>query len=895
MRESIVSNNRFGVCQASRRCSAPGRLIRRSRHAGKRLDNRDQGADFTLRGDCYRLGFVPCWPPSKKTKGSGLFRLCSRKANAPRRPAYQKSMKPKSIRSLCGACASRQSNIVLAAALASFVSNHSALAVNANWTGAGTATWATEASWSAAPVPGSAPGETATFNANPAVAKRSINLGTGVTIKNITFTAAAVGAYTIGTGAAGSQTLTLETASAVTVAGTAAANQLFNANLVLGTDNGDSSHTFTQNPATTSLTLAGGITGSSIAGTPGVKSLIFAGGGPINAGGAISDGGATSLSLTKSGGGILTLSGSNSYTGGTAINAGVLSAASAASLPGYDAAGRYSVASGGALAVGNAITDADVTTILGTGNFLTGSAIGFDTTSGDRTYAAAVVDPDGASLGLTKSGANILTLEGINTYTGPTTIIGGSLGVSFIGEAGSLTSNLGTNATIVMGTLGTGQLLYTGTGETTDRNIATSNVGNFSPILNQSGTGLLKFTGNFTVTSNNNKTLVLDGSTGGTAEFAGVIADRTTPTFITTVNKVGAGTWTLSGANTFTGALNINAGTLILDKTGSGELAAGAKLGFGGGTLRILGNTSGASTQTVASIALNAGGLGTLAILPNGGDGTTLTIAAPAPTASAAGSVLVFDTSAGTPSTAVVSWSPTLVGGIIGANYLIKDNAGFGFATVTAGNVTRFVPGTVLDAVNPTSDSTDFLTNTTGTISNTVPAALLNSLTVDTTAGNNIWNLGSGNTATLSSGGIFMTGSNDFTINNGTLTSSSATPSRLVLNQFGTGVLTINSDIPNGAGATTLNKLGTGTVILGGNNTYTGATNLQAGTLKAGSATASTTRMSSAWFPRRRWTSTATTPLSPTSRTATPTTPSPTPVLPMPRSVSPPGMRPTPP
>jgi fibronectin-binding autotransporter adhesin len=755
-------------------------------------------------------------------------------------------MKTKSILSLCGASTNRHFNLIFAAALLALLGSQSAQAASATWTGGTSGAWATLGNWNGPPasVPGTALGETATFNANPAAARRLIALGAGgVTIKGITFTNAAVGEYTIGSGAVGSQTLTLETASAVTAAASAAANQLFNANIVLGTDSAASTHTFTQNPTTVSLTLAGSITGSSVGGSPGIKGLTFAGGGPINASGAISNGGATTLDVTKNDGGITTLTGANSYTGTTAINAGVLSVASTSSLPGYDTAGRFSVASGASLAVGNAVSDANITTILGNpANFVSGSALGFDTSSGARTYSAAVADLGGVALGLTKVGANTLTLTGTNTYSGVTSISGGALSVSSIGNTGSLTSNLGTNATISMATIGSGQLIYTGAGEITDRNITTAGVSSFQPTLTQSGTsGSLKFTGSFTVTTNNNKTLVLDGSSAGTAEFAGVIADRTTGSFITSVTKNGTGTWTLSGANTFTGNLIANEGTLILDKTGVGDLAAAAKLAFSGGTLQILGKTTGPTTQTVASLALNAGGLSTLAINPNGGDSTTLTVTAAAPVGTvAAGSVLLFDTSAGTPSTAVIAWNPSLVGGIIGANFLMKNDTGLGFATVSGGNITRFAPSTVLDAANPTSASTDFITDTTGTISNTVVAAQLNSLTVDTTAGSNIWDLGVGNTATLTTGGILMTGSNDFTINNGTLKSSSASPSRLVINQYGTGVLTINSAIVDGAGPSTFNKLGTGTVILGGANAYTGATNLNAGTLKAGSATAFT-------------------------------------------------------
>ena len=79
------------------------------------------------------------------------------------------------------------------------------------------------------------------------------------------------------------------------------------------------------------------------------------------------------------------------------------------------------------MAVADAVADGDIATMLGTGNFAAGAALGFDTASGDRTYSVALVDGVGGALGLTKLGANTLFLSGANTYSGGTTIDGGIL------------------------------------------------------------------------------------------------------------------------------------------------------------------------------------------------------------------------------------------------------------------------------------------------------------------------------------------------------------------------------------------------------------------------------------------------------------------------------------
>ena len=157
--------------------------------------------------------------------------------------------------------------------------------------------------------------------------------------------------------------------------------------------------------------------------------------------------------------------------------------------------------------------------------------------------------------------------------------------------------------------------------------------------------------------------------------------------------------------------------------------------------------------------------------------------------------------------------------------FQVRDAALFSAAaTMTITGSSTFA---VLNATNPTSSTTDYLTNTTSTITNTVTAAALNSLTIDTAAGNNIWDLTTGKTATITTGSLIMTGANNITIQNGTLKSASA----LIVNKNGAGTLTLGSVIANGSGNSTLTKSGTGILTLSGANTYTGATTISGGIL----------------------------------------------------------------
>ena len=91
------------------------------------------------------------------------------------------------------------------------------------------------------------------------------------------------------------------------------------------------------------------------------------------------------------------LTAANTYTGGTSVNSG-----GGARDTDYN---RRLARLGhqrqvldrqrATLAVSDAVTDANVTTILGTGNFGPAAGLGFDTTSGDRTYAATLGGGDG--------------------------------------------------------------------------------------------------------------------------------------------------------------------------------------------------------------------------------------------------------------------------------------------------------------------------------------------------------------------------------------------------------------------------------------------------------------------------------------------------------------------
>ena len=78
---------------------------------------------------------------------------------------------------------------------------------------------------------------------------------------------------------------------------------------------------------------------------------------------------------------------------------------------------------------------------LGATCWAAGSVLGIDTSNGDFTYGSGIGDAGANSRGLTKLGANTVTLTGTNSYTGPTTVAAGTLKLQDTGAG--LTQTLG--------------------------------------------------------------------------------------------------------------------------------------------------------------------------------------------------------------------------------------------------------------------------------------------------------------------------------------------------------------------------------------------------------------------------------------------------------------------
>jgi autotransporter-associated beta strand protein len=350
------------------------------------------------------------------------------------------------------------------------------------------------------------------------------------------------------------------------------------------------------------------------------------------------------------------------------------------------------------------------------------------------------------------------------------------------------------------------------------------------------GSNALNITGGITSGAAGTQTVTFAGP-GNVNVHTGAIGGGTD----TIAVKVVGGTVTVTGVNTYAGGTAVNAGTLLVDLSinNAGVLASTGALTLGGGTFKLKGKTGAGNTssqvQTSGDVSLTAGTNSRIVIDPNGGDGTNLTLGST--WNRGAGATLSIDLSAA--GTSTLTSSPLLIGSIL-PYATVKEATGTGFATVSgSGTVVRYTTVNELQS-NSDASTTDFTTkyNDTdyvgGTLFMTNASRAINSLSIDASADTGVIDLsGTANVLTLTSGGILMTGNNNYTIQNGQATTNNAD---LIVHQLGAGVLTLN--LPFNAGAGGLAKTGPGTLVLGGANTYAGATDVFGGTLRLDNADA---------------------------------------------------------
>ncbi|MER3179194.1 autotransporter-associated beta strand repeat-containing protein [Salmonella enterica] len=304
-------------------------------------------------------------------------------------------------------------------------------------------------------------------------------------------------------------------------------------------------------------------------------------------------------SLIKQGAGTLILNAENTYTGGTTISGGTLVATNVDALGSGDVTddatlelntdGTFDNAINGS---GQVVKSGDDTLTLSGRNTYTGGTIISGGTlvasnvealgTGDVTDNAVLelntggdfINNIGGTGRVEKSGDDTLTLSGSNTYTGGTLISSGTLVASNVEALG--TGDITDNAVLELNTGGTFDNVISGSGQVVksgDETLTLSGANSYTGgTLISSGT-LVANDVNALGTGDVTDNAVLELNTGGTFDNAISGSGQ--------VVKSGDETLTLSGSNTYTGGTTINDGTLIatsVDALGSGDVTDNAVL-----------------------------------------------------------------------------------------------------------------------------------------------------------------------------------------------------------------------------------------------------------------------------------------------------------------------------
>ena len=230
--------------------------------------------------------------------------------------------------------------------------------------------------------------------------------------------------------------------------------------------------------------------------------------------------------LVKSGSGTFTLAGTNTYSGGTSLQAGTLSIGSDGNIGGPGSTINFQ---GGILQVtGSAITNLDSHTV-NWGSFNGGIDVA---DAGNSLTISQAISGSGS---LTKAGPGLLVLSGSNSYTGNTFLTGGSI---------ALNTGLPSSSAVMS------------SNTTLDLSSASGGLVSLGSLADAAGSP----TGHQVLLGDNTLATGLDNSS---TAFSGTISGSGG------LVKSGSGTFTLAGTNTYYGGTSLQAGTLSIGSDGN--------------------------------------------------------------------------------------------------------------------------------------------------------------------------------------------------------------------------------------------------------------------------------------------------------------------------------------
>lgn len=336
--------------------------------------------------------------------------------------------------------------------------------------------------------------------------------------------------------------------------------------------------------------------------------------------------------------------------------------------------------------------------------------------------------------------------------------------------------------------------------------------------------------------------------TGGDIDlFDGTISANLVTTGTGTFEKFGPGTVTLKGDNSglaSTGDTIINEGTLVFDYSISNttKVKANEPLSMVGANLILNGNSSAATVQNVNSFTLGSGGNSVISLNRGGSQDIVLNLNAITRAVNALDGTVRFNLPSGTQTATNGITTDTLntigsgTNAILGGWATVNDGTGTFFAR----NVTNAANGNIVAAVTTIQDDVaswltgENISDSTGFTGTLGRDFTINSLRFNAASGSDLV-LGSAGHLRLISGGILVTDNVGGTpsISGGTIDATTftlpAAVTDLIVTQDSSATFVISSSLQRGQN---LVKAGSGTLLLSGTNTYTGATDISNGVLQ---------------------------------------------------------------
>jgi len=581
--------------------------------------------------------------------------------------------------------------------------------------------------------------------------------------------------------------------------------------------------------------------------------------------------------------GTLTLNGANSYSGVTTVRSGgILDVRNSSALG--TTAGNTVVQSGGALELGGGINVDDDLVLAGLGVTNLGALrniSGLNTVNGDITLGSTTrINAEGSANFVDTLNVNGAVLGGGNAL-----IIGGSGRVQFQSEISDITSLTydgtgvlfmgGANSFLGSVTISSGSLQTLGGASIADSASLTVN-GSYQMGASET-IGSLQGTGLVILSATGGATTLTTGGNNMSSTFSGqIIEENSVAGSVGSLVKNGSGVFALTGANSYSGSTQINAGTLQIGNGGATGSLAGGDIGIGGGASLIFNRSNDftATNQITGAGRLVKAGGGRLTL--SGASSYTGVTTVQAGTLSVSNSDALGSAAGGTVvesggalelqnDVVVVGEALTLNGTGVASGGALKNASGYNFwngpislasasRIVVNGSATPAVDELVLEGTLA-GGGHSLSVGGSGRLSLNSAVSNLSSLTMDGIgtlaltntgfdgnlfANNGIVQFAGGSAiadtaaVTVGAPGVLQLGASE--------TIGSLAGSGRIDMFFGSG-LTVGGNnsstlfsgvIADSSPNASLTKTGTGTLTLTGTNSYTGATTVSGGTLQIG-------------------------------------------------------------